>query len=82
MEEKIKSISFRPTNRLLKKLARYMEATEETNKSEAIIAALECGIDTLESIGWDLSKDAAKRRASSALYGLPAANGGPLTKQG
>lgn len=74
MEEKTKSISFRPTRAVEIKLKRYMAAVPGMNKTDAIIAAIECGVDTLESIGWDVGRDAARRRVadlSKPLESLP-----------
>ena len=74
MEKKSKQISFRANNRILAKLKRYMEAVPGMETTEAIISAMDCGIDTLESIGWDVGRDAARRRVESSskpLESLP-----------
>ena len=55
------------------KLYRYMDAIKETNRSKALNKALEAGVDYLESIGWDASKELARRIASktTALSSVP-----------
>lgn len=73
------SITFRPTKDILRKLEAYMKATGEENKSAAIKKAIECGIDTLEAVGWDASRDAAARRVTKMLELLPD-NPGKLSK--
>ena len=70
MEKKSKQISFRANNRILAKLKRYMEAVPGMETTEAIVSAMDCGIDTLESIGWDVGRDAAKRRVAAMIQPL------------
>ena len=70
MEKKSKQISFRANSRIFAKLKRYMEAVPGMETTEAIISALDCGIDTLESIGWDVGRDAARRRVESSTKPL------------